>query len=216
MNECMHLCSPAALHHHDPSVHTHPAKQPFCAKAWLLHRPSRGAHFIPQLFHPTWRHSYNATYYSLMHPNIDVCVYTATGQREDRNWEWDGSICSLVIMREASDNILVLNWYRLTKYPDQEERAAVLSCLFTVSAPTAPSCTVTIWSILIQTSSPLGLSPNLIFNTVCSSHPVGVYLSFHFSCKDWCVIFLWWNNTTLMEDYWFHTGKYKEHEGVML
>lgn len=89
----------------------------------------------------------------------------------------DGSICSLAIMREAGDNIWVLNWYRLTKYPDQEERAAVLSSLYIMSALAAASCTVTIRSILIQTSSPLGLCPNLIFNTVCLSRPLCVYIS---------------------------------------
>lgn len=113
-----------------------------------------------------------------------MCVHNETGRRGGRNWERDGSICSLAIMREADDNIWVLNWYRLTKYPDQEERAAVLSCLYSMSAPTAPSCTVTIWSILIQTSSPPGRSPNLIFDTVCSSLAVHVYLGFHFNCGD--------------------------------
>lgn len=69
-----------ALNRHNQALPTHTAQQPFCAKAWL--RSAKRAaddiepHFIPQLFHPTWRHSYNTTYYSLMQPNIDVCVYT--------------------------------------------------------------------------------------------------------------------------------------------
>lgn len=73
-------------------------------------------------------------------------------------------------MQEAGDNIWVLNWYRLTKYPDQEERAAILSCLYTMSAPTAPSCTVTIWSILIQTSSLLGPKPHFQHSVLESSY----------------------------------------------
>lgn len=75
-----------------------------------------------------------------------VCAQRNRAACEGVGWggERDGSICSLAIMREAGDNIWSLNWYRLTKYPDQEERATVLSCLFTVSALTAPSCTVTI------------------------------------------------------------------------
>lgn len=122
-----------------------------------------------------------------------MCVHRETEQRGERNWERNGSICSLAIMREADDNIWVLNWYRLTKYPDQEERAAVLSCLYTMSALTAPSCTVTIWSILIQTSSLLGLCPNLIFNTVCLNLPVCVCISaFNSMEKDYfcCATFM--------------------------
>lgn len=51
-----------------------------------------------------------------------MCVHRETGGRGERNWECDGSICSLAIMREGDDNIFLVNWYRLTKYPDQEER----------------------------------------------------------------------------------------------
>lgn len=150
MNGCTPAqCSPTALNHQNHPLHTNTAQQPFCAKASLRLCQPRGRqhepHFIPQLLHPTWRHSYNTTYYSLMQPNVDVCVYTEKqGSVRREIGGRDGSICSLAIMREASDNIWVLNWYRLTKYPDQEERAAVLSCLYTMSALTAASCTVTI------------------------------------------------------------------------
>lgn len=154
-----------------------------------------------------------------------MCVHRETGQRREENWERDGSICSPAIMRQASDNILVLNWYRLTKYPDQEERAAVLSCLYAMPAPTAPSCTVTIWSILIQMSSPLGLCPNLIFNTVCLSLHVCVclYLFFQFTSKDhFCcatfklVSFLDITLNSKTEDYWFHTRYTHKKGGLCL
>lgn len=79
----MNACTPAhqqPLNHHSHPLHAHTSKQPFCAKACLCctnqAADNTEPHFIPQLFHPTWRYSYNTTYYSLMQPNIDVCVYT--------------------------------------------------------------------------------------------------------------------------------------------
>lgn len=43
-----------------------------------LRQGSDGAelHFIPQLLRPTRGHSYHATYYGLMQPHVDACVYT--------------------------------------------------------------------------------------------------------------------------------------------
>ena len=167
--------------------------------------PNRAAdslepHFIPQLFHPTPRHSYNATYYSLMQPNVDICVYTEKQGRE--NGKGTGPHAVWRKREKPGDNIWVLNWYRLAKYPDQEERAAVLSCLYTMSAPTAPSCTVTIWSILIQTSSPPGQTS---FSTQCahvcvSLQRLHLLRNFYVSA---CNVTL--NSRT--EDYWFHTWK---------
>jgi len=184
-----HLTTITTLSTH---THTHTTihkRQPFCAKARLCcaRRAADNAepHFIPQLFHATRTQSYNPTYYSLMRPNIDACVSTEKrGRRRQRNWESDGSICRLVIMRGAGDNIWVLNWYRLTKYPEQEESAAVLSCPYAMSAPTAPSCTVTIWSTWIQTSSPRPRpKPHLRHSGLESSSAPASRLSINFCCE---------------------------------
>lgn len=166
----MNECAPA---HSSPTTRTilTPHQELFCpqARLWCAHwaAGSIETHFVSQLFHPTCGPSYIKGYYSLIRPNIDACVYTERqadmGEKLGKRW---GCTCSPAIMREATDNIWVLNWYRLTKYPDREEKAAVLSCAYIMSAQTSLSCTATIWSILIQTSSLPGPCPNLIFNTV--------------------------------------------------
>lgn len=79
MNGCMHSHSPTTLNHHNLPLHTHMSKQPCYAQACMCctnQAADTEPHFIPQLAHPTWRPSYNTTYYTVMRHNIDACVYT--------------------------------------------------------------------------------------------------------------------------------------------
>lgn len=146
-----------------------------------------------------------------------MCVHRETGQRGERNWERDGSICSLAIMREAGDNIWALNWYRLTKYPDQEEKAAVLSCSYTMSAPKGSKlhCDYLIhFNTDILTARPLP-KPHFQHSVLESSCACVSQLSLQLQrlfllCNDYVGFILRYNISlnSKMEDYWFHTDAY--------